>query len=152
MKIVLISECLLGKPCRYDGLSKPNDYILNLIKDPNIKFITVCPECESGMSTPRIPSEIRKDKVINANGEDVTFFYNKGAQIALEKAKENNIDFAILKEKSPSCGKGKIYDGTFSILRLITSSASDLFSTTTLISVSSPFVYTTSDEDIVMFA
>ena len=111
MKKILVSACLLGKNCKYNGLNNKNDFICSLEKD-NI-LIPICPEVQGGLSTPRIPSEIKGDKVINKNGEDVTENYAKGASIALDTALKNNIDFCILKEKSPSCGVHNIYDGNF---------------------------------------
>ena len=109
---ILVSACLLGERCRYDGKSKPCDEVIKLNEKYNL--IPVCPEVLGGLETPRTPCEIRNGKVISANGIDRTIEYTTGAQIALEIAKENNCKVAILKSKSPSCGKGKIYDGTFS--------------------------------------
>ncbi len=119
MKNVLVSKCLLGFPCRYDG--KVPDKKLEL--DNDICVLGVCPEVMGGLDTPRIASEIvsgdgfdvldGKAKVINKAGEDVTEQFVSGAYKVLEIAKENGITTAILKAKSPSCGCGKIYDGTF---------------------------------------
>lgn len=109
---VLISACLLGIPCRYDGKRKKYD---NIIKLHSIcELIPFCPECYGGLPTPRVPAEISGDKVISENGNDVTSEYIRGAQAALSLCKEMGIRYALLKEKSPSCGKGLIYDGTFS--------------------------------------
>ncbi len=74
----------------------------------------VCPEVMGGLSTPRNPAEIIGDKVISSVGDDVSAEYFSGANIALEIAKAENVDLCILKSRSPSCGKGEIYDGTFS--------------------------------------
>lgn len=109
---ILVSACLLGERCRYDGKSKPCDEVIKLNEKYNL--IPVCPEVLGGLETPRTPCEIQNDRVISADGIDRTIEYTTGAQIALEIAKENNCKVAILKSKSPSCGKGKIYDGTFS--------------------------------------
>ena len=109
---ILVSACLLGEKCRFDGKSKPCDKVIKLNEKYNL--IPVCPEVLGGLETPRTPCEIRNGKVISANGIDRTIEYTTGAQIALEIAKENNCKVAILKSKSPSCGKGKIFDGTFS--------------------------------------
>lgn len=107
---VLISKCLLGYPCRYDaksvGCIDPTAY-------ENIVFIPVCPEQLGGLLTPRPASEIYDGKVINNINQDVTDEFCLGAKITLDTAISNNIDFAVLKSKSPSCGKGKIYDGSF---------------------------------------
>lgn len=112
MKNVLISACLLGEKCRYDGKD-------NLIKELDeirkiCKLIPVCPEVMGGLSTPRNPSEIVGEKVVMNDGTDVTKEYEKGARIALETALENGCKIALMKAKSPSCGNGKVYDGTFS--------------------------------------
>lgn len=108
----LCSACLLGKNCRYDGKSKPNKKVLELSKKE--KLFPVCPEELGGLPTPRIPSEIRDGRVVTKDGEDVTEKFKKGAEETLKIAKENNITEAILKQESPSCGCGKIHDGTFS--------------------------------------
>ncbi|MBQ8147056.1 MAG: DUF523 domain-containing protein [Clostridia bacterium] len=112
MKSVLVSACLLGEKCRYDGRSKPNEAVINKLKEYNV--IPICPEVMGGLSTPRNPSEIIGDKVIMINGRDVTLEYKRGAEIALNIALKNKCEFAILKARSPSCGKGLIYDGTYS--------------------------------------
>lgn len=108
---ILISACLLGIKCRYDG---KDNYIENFFeKYKDINFIKICPEVDAGMPIPRTPCEIRKNKVFDKNGKETTHFFKKGAEIALKIAKEKNIKIAILKAKSPSCGKDIIYDGTF---------------------------------------
>ena len=109
---ILISGCLLGLKCRYDGKEKKLPEIEKLIKLYNL--IPVCPEQLGGLPTPRIPAERVKDRVITQAGADVTKEYQLGAKEALKIAKLYNCKKAILKEKSPSCGCGKIYDGTFS--------------------------------------
>ena len=114
---ILISACLAGKKCRYDGNAKPNSTAIKLYEAG--QALLVCPEVDGGMPTPRLPSEIVKSsngevKVISRKGCDVTSFFQKGAEKTLEKAKSSNIKTALLKAKSPSCGCGKIYDGTFS--------------------------------------
>ncbi len=111
MGIILVSRCLLGCVCRYDGKSCPNEKVLDLGKE-NI-LIGVCPECDGGLPTPRAPSERIDGRVMMKTGEDVTENYRRGAQIALRLAKELHADYAVLKSKSPSCGCGVIYDGTF---------------------------------------
>ena len=109
---ILISGCLLGLKCRYDGKEKMLPEIEKLIESYNL--IPVCPEQLGGLPTPRIPAERVKDRVITQVGVDVTKEYQIGAEEALKIAKLYNCKKAILKEKSPSCGCGKIYDGTFS--------------------------------------
>lgn len=111
MAKILVSACLLGLPVRYDGQSKLVEKIIELSKD-NI-LIPVCPEQLGGLPTPRIKSEIKDKRVIRLDGEDVTDNYLNGAHITLSIAKLNKVDYCILKSKSPSCGKGHIYDGNF---------------------------------------
>jgi len=111
LKRILVSRCLLGYPCRYDGKSVPCVDVLSL-KD-KYDLIPVCPEELGGLQTPRIPAEIVGDRVIRRDGADVTAEYTLGAKIALTYALENGCDLAILKSRSPSCGKGTVYDGTF---------------------------------------
>lgn len=108
---VLVSMCLLGINCKYNGENNLSEEVLEYIKDKEV--YPICPEIMGGLKTPRNPSEIRKNKVINNIGEDVTQQYIKGAEETLKIAKLFNIKKAILKAKSPSCGNGKIYDGTF---------------------------------------
>ncbi len=109
---ILVSACLLGERCRYDGKSKPNADITALAL--RHKLIPVCPEVLGGLQTPRAPAEICGSRIINSEGADVTAQYTLGAQKTLEIASENKCTIAILKEKSPSCGRGLIYDGSFS--------------------------------------
>ncbi|MBQ6795981.1 MAG: DUF523 domain-containing protein [Clostridia bacterium] len=110
MDNLLISSCLLGLACRYDGGWREYD-----LKELEKKFnlIPICPEIYGGLPTPRVPSEIKGDRVINREGVDVTAQYEKGAKEALHLARLFNVKCAVLKAKSPSCGKNAIYDGTF---------------------------------------
>lgn len=113
---ILISRCLLGFPCRYDGkacIKESLSELINTYKNVH-NFIAVCPEVESGMEVPRLPCEIVGDRVLNSKGEDKTAYFQKGANIAYDKAKEANVKLAILKSNSPSCGVNYIYDGSFS--------------------------------------
>lgn len=109
---VLISACLMGMQCRYDGQAIEYDGIKEL--GEKYQLIPFCPEIYGGLATPRNPAEIRGEAVITDKGQDVTREYHKGAQEALKLARMMNCKYAILKERSPSCGHGKIYDGTFS--------------------------------------
>lgn len=111
MKKILVSACLMGYNCRYKGDNCFSDKLQKLAKD-NI-LIPVCPEQLGGLPTPRAPGERIGDKVMTNDGRDVTEQYQRGADIAVQVAKENNVDYCILKSLSPSCGKGLIYDGTF---------------------------------------
>lgn len=109
---ILISACLLGVPCRYDGKSKPADGIAAL--ETRCSLIPVCPEVLGGLPTPRPASEIQPDgSVRNRAGQDVTAEYRAGAAKTLAVAQAQGCRLAILKTKSPSCGAGRIYDGSF---------------------------------------
>ncbi len=122
MKKILISACLLGDPVRYDGQSKPVDHPLIQLWQTQGRLIPFCPELEGGLPVPRPAAEI-----LGGNGEDVlegrtrivtrerdmTREFLTGAQAALSKALKEGIGFALLKEKSPSCGSAFIYDGSF---------------------------------------
>lgn len=107
-----ISACLCGVCCRYDGKTKCIPEIRKLFDDG--KAILVCPEVMGGMPTPRKPSEIKGDRVVNCDGEDTTEFFVRGAEQVLALCRKYNIEKAILKQNSPSCGSLHIYDGTFS--------------------------------------
>ena len=108
---VLISACLLGVGCRYDGQSKHYDGIDYIIDRYNL--VPVCPEIMGGLQTPRAPAERVGDRVICDNGCDVTKQYKRGAQEVLRLAGLFSCDLAILKANSPSCSCHKVYDGTF---------------------------------------
>lgn len=110
MKIV--SACLAGINCRYDGASKPNAKIIKLVKAG--KAIPVCPEQLAGLPTPRQQAEQKNGRVFTVGGTDVTAIFERGALEALKIAKKASCEEAILKARSPSCGVGKIYDGSFS--------------------------------------
>lgn len=112
MEIIGISACLVGKNTKYDGKNNKNDKILEYLKDKQV--ILFCPEVTGGLLTPRSPSEINGNKVINKDGVDVTSFFKDGAIKEINKLKEQNVKTIIVKEKSPSCGYRKIYDGSFS--------------------------------------
>lgn len=109
---ILVSACLLGCPCRYDGKSKPNDGVLALMEHHTL--IPVCPEQMGGLATPRPPAERKGDGVFTENDTDVTAQYSRGAEEALRLARLYGCTCTILKERSPSCGSGEIYDGRFS--------------------------------------
>mgnify|MGYP001374528869 FL=1 len=109
---VLISACFLGVYCRYDGKNNSLKRLEELMDKYNL--IPVCPEIMGGLGIPREPAEIFEDKVVNSSGENVTEFFERGARETLKLARLYNSKCAILKERSPSCGYGKVYDGTFS--------------------------------------
>lgn len=108
---LLVSRCLLGDSCRYDGKSKPNAAVMNLARE--FRLIPVCPEVDGGLSIPRPPAERVSEGVVNIEGRDVTDAYRRGAEHALALARRHGAVGAVLKLRSPACGKGQIYDGTF---------------------------------------
>jgi uncharacterized protein YbbK (DUF523 family) len=107
----LVSACLAGVNCRHDAKNKINDKIKNLVDSG--QAIIACPEELGGLSTPRVPCEMILNKVVSKIGVDCTKEFNLGANKTLEIAKNNGVNKAILKSKSPSCGYGVVYDGTF---------------------------------------
>lgn len=109
---ILVSACLLGKNCKYNGGNNLNQGVLEFIEGHEI--IGVCPEQLGGLSTPRLPAEIVDGVVTNKEGVSVDAEFRKGAQSALAAALENKVDLAILQSRSPSCGVKEIYDGSFS--------------------------------------
>ena len=119
--MIIISACLCGCNCKYNGGNNYNEKIKKIYDEG--EAILVCPEEMAGLSTPRDPVEIQggsgedflegRPKGLSVNGTDVTDKFIKGANKVLEIAVKNNVKKAILKAKSPSCGSGKIYDGTF---------------------------------------
>ena len=110
--MILVSACLLGCACRYDGQSKPYPLAQELAKRG--LAVPVCPEQLGGLPTPRNPSERRDERVVMNGGRDVTAEYRRGAEEALRLARLYGCTAAVLKEKSPACGCGRVYDGTFS--------------------------------------
>ena len=110
---ILISSCLLGQYCRYDGKTKTYDVIRPLLGRDDLHFIPICPEQAGGLATPRPPAERCGERVVTEAGLDVTEAYERGAAAALYLARLFHCTKAILKAKSPSCGCGLIYDGPF---------------------------------------
>ncbi len=109
---LLVSACLLGENCKYNGGNNYCEDVAGLSAYFNL--IPICPECFGGLPIPRVPNEIINGRVVSKNGEDYTKEYGDGAEKSLYIANENNCGYALLKERSPSCGFGKIYDGSFS--------------------------------------
>ncbi|MBQ3079171.1 MAG: DUF523 domain-containing protein [Clostridia bacterium] len=109
---VLVSACLLGVNCRYDGKGNAIDGMDMLGEIANI--VPFCPEAYGGLTTPREPSEIVNGRVLSKSGADVTAQYEKGAYECAKTAKMLSCRYALMKDRSPSCGNGIIYDGTFS--------------------------------------
>lgn len=112
--MIIVSACLAGFRCRYDGKSVPDADVVALVKSG--KAIPVCPEMLGGLPCPRIPAERTADgtHVLTREGVDVTEAYRLGAKETLRLARLYGCEKAILKARSPSCGYGQIYDGTFS--------------------------------------
>lgn len=113
--MILVSACLIGINCKYNGKNNYNEKIFDLVKQG--KAIPICPEQLGGLTTPRNPSEIKiingKKRVFTKEGKDVTKEFEKGALEVLNLIKTLNIKKVILKSKSPSCGYKKIYNGNF---------------------------------------
>ena len=109
---LLVSACLLGCRCRYDGAAKPHPAIEALAARHTL--VPVCPEQLGGLSTPRPPAERQGDRVVTEHGADVTEQYRRGAEEAARLCTLLGCQAALLKERSPSCGRGQVYDGTFS--------------------------------------
>lgn len=108
---ILVSACLIGKNCKYDGGNNLNQKIVDYLKAFHVE--PICPEIFGGLGCPRECSEIRDGKVFTASGKDVTKNFNIGAESVVLLARTNHISKAILKTNSPSCGYGKVYDGSF---------------------------------------
>jgi len=112
MNMKLCSACLLGVNCRYNGKNALNKKVVELLEKETL--IPVCPEQLGGLPTPREPAEIVGKRVITRSGKDVTENFMRGARETLRIAKLFGVKEAVLKQGSPSCGCGRIYDGTFS--------------------------------------
>lgn len=109
--MMAVSACLAGERCRYDGATKPVAELVALVEQG--EAVAVCPEVLGGLPTPRVPSERQGDCVVSAEGVDVTDAFRRGAERALARCLERGCTSAILKARSPSCGHGEIYDGSF---------------------------------------
>ena len=118
MRTIAVSACLLGVPCRYDGGSKPNEEVIQYLNNNDCEVVRICPEVMGGLSIPHPANEIQMHDgsrfVCDKEGNDNTKAFEEGARIACERACSKGCTHAILKAKSPSCGVGEIYDGTFS--------------------------------------
>lgn len=109
--VILLSACLMGVSCRYDGGGKLLDGLTELMELAQV--VPVCPEILGGLPTPRTPSERVGERVLAKDGADVTAAFERGANEALRLARLYGASYALLKERSPSCGSGMIYDGSF---------------------------------------
>ncbi len=114
---VAVSACLLGTACRYDGTARPCEAVCALRYRDDVQLVPVCPEVLGELSIPHPPNEIVTSentlRVVDAKGNDTTEAFVRGGKRTLERVQDAGCDLAILKSKSPSCGSGKIYDGTF---------------------------------------
>lgn len=108
---IMVSGCLLGHNCKYNGGNNKNQEVLDLLKGHEI--VPVCPESMGGLPIPRPPAEIVNGVVVNKEGLNLDSQFRKGSEEGLKLALKEKIDFAILKANSPSCGSNQIYDGTF---------------------------------------
>lgn len=108
----MVSACLMGENCKYNGGNNLNEKVLNYVKGH--QTITVCPEVMGGLPIPRIPAEIVNNIVTAKDGRNVDKEFRTGAEMALQIAKENQVELVILQSRSPSCGPKQIYDGSFS--------------------------------------
>ena len=109
--MMIVSACLAGFPCRYDGKARPCAQVVELVRAG--KAIPVCPEQLGGLPTPRTSCEIREGRVVDADGRDRTEAFRRGARAVLQIAQTYGATEALLQSRSPSCGSGRIYDGSF---------------------------------------
>jgi uncharacterized protein YbbK (DUF523 family) len=109
--MMIVSACLAGFPCRYDGKARPCGQVVELVRAG--KAIPVCPEQLGGLPTPRTSCEIREGRVVDAEGYDRTEAFRRGARAVLRIAQTYGATEALLQSRSPSCGSGRIYDGSF---------------------------------------
>ena len=108
---VLVSACIMGTNCKYNGKSNKNLAVINFLKDKGV--ISICPEVLAGMKIPRPCAEIVNGIVVDENGNNVNSEYNKAVSMALSKIQNEDIDLVILQSRSPTCGVNQIYDGSF---------------------------------------
>ncbi len=111
METILVSACLLGENVKYNGKNNYDERIEKL-KDL-FDIVPICPEVFGGLPTPRIPSEIKGENVVNEKGKDVTYEFNKGAHKVINIVNFCHVRKALLMDRSPSCGVNKIYNGKF---------------------------------------
>ena len=109
---IMVSACLLGENCKYNGGNNYSEKVMEYVKGHQV--ISVCPEVDGGLPTPRIPCEIVDGIVTNKEGQSKDIEFRAGARLGLKKAIEEKVDLAILQSRSPSCGVNQIYDGSFS--------------------------------------
>lgn len=107
-----VSSCLMNINCKYNGCNNANEALMQFLEDKD--YICVCPEVLGGLSIPRASCEIVEGRIMNTNHEDCTRQFMEGADIAIEKILDFGADLVITQPRSPSCGAGRIYDGSFS--------------------------------------
>lgn len=117
MKAV-VSACLLGENCKYSGGNNLDSRVAEWLRDSGCEAVPVCPEALGGLPTPRTPAEIVNGAVVTRDGESVDRAFRRGAALALEIARREGAELAILQPRSPSCGGKEVYDGTFSGRRI----------------------------------
>lgn len=110
--MILVSACLIGENCKYNGGNNRSERVLSYLKDKD--YLPICPERAAGLPSPRPPAELRNGRVVDKTGKDVTNAFLCGAEKTLALAKKYQPELCLLKGNSPSCGCGTIYDGTFS--------------------------------------
>jgi uncharacterized protein YbbK (DUF523 family) len=113
---IVVSACLLGENCKYNGGNNRSERVLRYVDGHEV--ITVCPEVLGGLPCPRKPVEWVGDRVLTRDGDDCTAAFRLGVQRALEAIGDRHVDLAILQSRSPTCGVKQIYDGTFSGVRI----------------------------------
>ena len=113
---ILVSACLLGENCKYNGGNNRNERVLRYVEGHEV--ITVCPEMLGGLPCPRKPVEWVGERVLTKDGDDCTENFRLGVQKAMDINGDKHIDLAILQSRSPTCGVKQIYDGTFSGVRI----------------------------------
>lgn len=109
--MIIVSKCLLGVNCKYSGGNNYSQKVIHHLKDK--EYMALCPEQLGGLPTPRISCERCGGYILNKDGEDKTKEFTDGVEACLKMIQEKEIDYALLQKRSPSCGKGFIYDGTF---------------------------------------
>lgn len=112
--MIVVSACLLGENCKYDGGNNFNTAVVKSVE--NKEVLAICPEMAGGLDCPRTPVEIKGGRAVSKEGKDLTKEFMLGAEKCFAQIHETGgiVEKAILKAKSPSCGSGEIYDGTFS--------------------------------------
>ena len=115
-KKIVVSACLMGRNCKYNGGNNYNEKLVQMLQDKEV--IEVCPEVAAGMPVPRPTVEIFNGRVIREDGSDWDTVYRKGVDTVMEQLEDEDIEYAVLQSRSPTCGVKQIYDGTFSKTRV----------------------------------